>query len=210
MEPEAPVPAKRSEPPQSDDNETPATVDLTVKPDPPPTPPAVQLVVVQSDPEPTPEIADLPQEPVDLAPPEPERATPTPRRRRGAVVGPAGGPMRELFPPIAEESPIETPPPSTQPPLVEPTYSEPLTGDMFWTGRLQKNEVIEITGMTASLGTIGGRAMPGKRVEVRGFSPNVEIIRQPSAADGWSRVAFRALRNTKSSVTVNLRWYRTE
>jgi len=117
--------------------------------------------------------------------------------------------MRERFPAAAVEPPPDEPaPPAVEPPA--PAPADPLSGDMFWTGRLRKSEIIEINGMTVSLGTIGGRAMPGKRIEVRTFSPHVEIIRQPSAADGWSRIGFRALRNTKGSVTVNFRWYRTQ
>ncbi len=213
--PPAGRPAGRINPPETDD-ENPTIVNLAAASDPPPAAVSkpqpkkaapVELAVVRSEPEPPREIVDL-QRPRPEPTPQPQQAAPPPRRRAGAVVGPSGGPMRERFPPSAEGPPIETLPPAPEPP--PPAQPEPLRGDMFWTDRLQKNEVIEINGMTASLGGIGGRAMPGKRVEVRSFSPNVEIIRQPSGADGWSRLEFRALRNTKGSVTVNLRWYRTE
>ena len=123
--------------------------------------------------------------PALAAPQEPplEDQPPAARKRQSPRMGPSGGPMREpSVPPQPAAEPDSDTEAPTEPEKIESPKQPPalLKGDLFWSGRLVKNEVIEINGMSASLGDLSGKALPGKRVGVRAFSPNVEIVRQPT------------------------------
>ena len=78
---------------------------------------------------------------------------------------------------------------------------------MYWTGRLIRNGVVIIDVAGASRGETNGDFLPGIPVGVRMFSKAIDIVEKPSRANDWKRVSFRCLKNTKGSVTVNIRWY---
>lgn len=94
-----------------------------------------------------------------------------------------------------------SPPPSPAP----DTPTTPMSGDIFWSGPLKKNQTVTID---FSLGarSVGGQALPGKPVRLETFSPVVEIVELPGPQNGWRRFSFKAIREAKANVTLNFRW----
>jgi hypothetical protein len=89
------------------------------------------------------------------------------------------------------------------PPTPPPAAIE--EGIIYWTGRLQKNQVVVIETGRASVGQAEG-ALPGTPVDVWLPSPAVVLAERPNVKNNWSRVAFRSLQNTNRNVTINVQW----
>ncbi len=106
--------------------------------------------------------------------------------------------------PNTDVSPSRHPQPAPPKP-VAPT--PPATeGILYWTGKLEKNKVVVIERGEASIGQASGDLFTGIPIDVHLPSPAVVLVERPTPRNRWRRVAFRCLRNTKGSVTINVQW----
>ena len=99
-----------------------------------------------------------------------------------------------------------SPPPRLVPRPPAPPPQVRTEGIIYWTGKLKKNQTIVIDGAEATVGFADGNLLPGSAVEVHIPSPAVQLVEHPTPRNGWKRVAFRCLRSTKRSVTLNIQW----
>jgi len=141
---------------------------------------------------------DPPLSPPRAAPPA---ASPPPKAPSSGVLMPGGtaskrtqSPLRANTPPVKASS--AAPPP--KPPLQK--------GTIYWTGKLQKNQVIVIENEEATIGIADGDYFTGIPIDVHLPSPAVRLVERPTTQNNWKRVAFRCLRTTKQSVTINIQW----
>lgn len=79
-------------------------------------------------------------------------------------------------------------------------------GIIYWTGKLEKNKVVVIENGQVNMGQVSGNLFTGIPVDVHLPSPAVALVERPTAQNNWRRVAFRCLRNTDGSVTINIQW----
>ena len=107
---------------------------------------------------------------------------------------------------VPTQTAAASPPPRLGPRPVAPPPQVRTEGIIYWTGKLQKNQTIVIDGGEATVGFADGNLLPGSAVEVHIPSPAVQLVEHPTPRDGWKRVAFRCLRSTKQSVTLNIQW----
>lgn len=127
-------------------------------------------------------------------PPTPP-ASASPKTPGGEVLMPGGKASKRV-----NTAPVKPPPaaPPAPPPLKK--------GTIYWTGKLQKNQVIVIEKGEATVGIADGDHFTGIPIDVHLPSPAVSLVERPTAQNNWSRVAFRCLRTTKQSVTINIQW----
>jgi hypothetical protein len=59
----------------------------------------------------------------------------------------------------------------------------------------------------ATIGMADG-SLPATPADVWLPSPVVALVERPNSDNNWSRVAFRCLRSTDRSVTLNIQWKR--
>ncbi|MEX2303776.1 MAG: hypothetical protein WD733_22725, partial [Bryobacterales bacterium] len=128
----------------------------------------------------------------------PDRVPPGRRAPPNTRVLRPDGPAPPVTPPAIADSQPGLKPPTPPPAVIE-------EGIIYWTGRLQKNQVIVIETGRASLGQAEG-TLPGTPVDVWLPSPAVVLTERPNAKNNWSRVAFRSLQNTNRNVTINVQW----
>lgn len=127
----------------------------------------------------------------------PTTSSPPKEPRGGEVLMPGGKASKRAAPPVrANTAPVKPPP--AAPPLQK--------GTIYWTGKLQKNQVIVIEKGEATIGIADGDHFTGIPIDVHLPSPAVQIVERPTAQNNWNRVAFRCLRTTKQSVTINIQW----
>ena len=205
--PDAPAvrtsPAPRSTPlasPRPSPTPKPAPKTVT-KASPPPAPKPVERTRTSPPPAPKPAPQTAPAAaptPKPAPPPAPKPvSTPSapPPAPKGSKVMLSGS---EAYSP----PPAATPTPATPAPRTAP--AAPTSGDIFWSGTLDKNQVVTVDfGAGAAA---GGQPLPGKPVTLETFSPVVEITELPGPENGWKRFSFKANRNAKRSVTLNFHW----
>ena len=135
-------------------------------------------------------------ESVPAPPTQPREPPPAPK---GAKVMLSGA--EAYSPPPA---PLESAPSS--PAVLAPKERKAASsGDIYWSGTLDKDEEVVVDFSAGPTG-MGGAPLPGKPVKLEVFSPVVEIVEPPSAANGWKRFSFKPTRKAKRSVTINFRW----
>ncbi len=127
--------------------------------------------------------------------PEPEPPPPPPPTKRGKVMLSGS----EAFSPPPPKPPAPTPAPAPR------VRAAPTAGDIFWSGKLDKDQEVTVDFAAGASG-IGGAPLPGKPVKLEVFSPVVEIVELPGPDNGWKRFTFKATRNAKRSVTLNFHW----
>ena len=137
------------------------------------------------------------------APPEPKpglEASPTPaasvvENRRKAVqendtlTGPALSPDAT---PAAAPEPAQTAPPTAPQVKTAIRYNGPLSGVATWTGKLEKGQVLTITGGTPSMGVLSGAGLPGVPVHITVDQTNLGFAVMPNASNGYLTVALRS------------------
>ena len=69
-------------------------------------------------------------------------------------------------------------------------YSGPKQGTLVWSGNLEKNSVLTITGSQASSGQITGE-LPGAPVSVRLTTQKCVLLTSPAASNGWKQIVIR-------------------
>jgi len=157
-------------------------------------PPASPEAAQQTSPDTSQEEAagrlSLPSSPPVVAP---HATTPPPKVSSGEV----------LMPGVKAWKRTDTPPRGNTAPVQPPPAQK---GTIYWTGKLRKNQVIVIENGEASAGIADGDHFTGIPIDVHLPSPAVRLVERPTGENNWSRVAFRCLRNTKQSVTINIQW----
>jgi hypothetical protein len=137
-------------------------------------------------------------------PPEPPPQDPLPGAGSSETQETAGTTITPGTGAFGSAQPGATPQPPPQPPAPPAPAEE---GIIYWTGRLQKDQVIVIELGRASGGQAEG-ALPGTPVDVWLPSPAVALTERPNPKNNWSRVSFRCRQNTRQSVTINVQWRR--
>ncbi len=136
--------------------------------------------------------------PAQAAPAAPARTPPQPSSpsAAGAQQPAAGSPAAPVTP-----APTQVAPPAP----VKPAYSGPRSGVILWSGQLERNGLIEISGATASglPGSLRGE-LPGVPVIVEVEPKDVGVAEAPSPQNGWKRLVLRS-RNRRMSV-VTIKW----
>lgn len=181
-----------------------------VAPPPPEPPPVVTTPEPQPDP---PQEALIPERVVDAGVAQDEPSEPRPRSR---ILRPGSGATPDIRRPRDREgeAPAESTPrtaaaPSPRAsPRSEPPAG-PAAGDLYWTGKLDKNTIVLVEDGRANDGYLDGDALPGRPVALTTAAAGVEIVEAPGPENGWTRFSFRALKSSKGTATVNFRW-RTE
>ena len=116
-------------------------------------------------------------------------------------------PIREVPKPV-QETPPPQPPPSVTPAPVSPPPSRPAvagSGLVMWSGKLERNGLITITGNTASNGTVTQGSLPGVPVTVR-VEPaeSVGVAEAPGPSNGWTKIVLRS--RVSRAVVVTIHW----
>jgi len=138
--------------------------------------------------------------------PQPAPLAASSSNRRPAVQDPgtAYAPMPLPGPPDASasnnSSPVPTPAtaPTSQSadesasPAVKVNYAGPSAGLINWTGKLDKDETLTITGAKASLGSLSGPGLPGVPVRITVDQSNLGFLEMPSSANGYRRLVIRS------------------
>ncbi len=192
-EPAAPAPAPLTQPAQPAGTPSPATPLGRPSPMPsgsqprtaPPAPPA------GSQPQTAPPATPLAQAPPAESPPAP--VTPAPAVPSESAPAPRAQILR----------PETTPAPSAPPALAQPAYSGPRSGYVIWSGQLEREGLVEITGGRASIGTLRGE-LPGVPVLVEIEPKDVGVAEAAGPQNGWKRLVLRS-RNRRLSV-VTIKW----
>lgn len=65
-------------------------------------------------------------------------------------------------------------------------------GMATWTGKLEKNETLTITGGTPSRGVLSGAALPGVPVRIVIDQTNLGFSEMPNAANGYRRLVLKS------------------
>ncbi len=71
-------------------------------------------------------------------------------------------------------------------------YTGPGAGMATWTGKLEKNEMLIITGGTPSKGVLAGAGLPGVPVRVTVDQVNLGFVEMPDAANGYRKLVLRS------------------
>src|SRR5579864_740505 len=163
--------------------------------------------------------------PLHAAPPLVEKPSPvsTASGNNNAAAAPSSTAQNSLTAPVVPRSPA---PPATspaqnnntsvanpssaaqngvRPPAVPRAAAVPVSGRLIWIGRLQKNQVLTISGKSASTGAVIGE-LPGKRVKVSVspgdlssdgivlYTSNLQyannVVEPPSAENGWNKTIY--------------------
>lgn len=61
-----------------------------------------------------------------------------------------------------------------------------------WTGKLEKNETLTISGGTPSTGTLSGAGLPGVPVRIVIDQTNLGISEMPNASNGYRRLVLKS------------------
>jgi hypothetical protein len=131
-----------------------------------------------------------------------------PEGQPGQVLLP-GSQARKPPPKAAPPQATAPPPAPNRPAAITAPASPPAPfneGIIYWTGKLEKNKVVVIENGQVNLGQISGTFFTGIPVDVHLPSPAVALVERPTPQNNWKRVAFRCLRNTSGSVTINIQW----
>jgi hypothetical protein len=75
---------------------------------------------------------------------------------------------------------------------VKRLYNGPQSGVATWTGKLEKNGTLTITGGTPSMGVLAGAGLPGVPVHVTIDQANLGFVETPSAANGYRRLILKS------------------
>jgi len=90
-------------------------------------------------------------------------------------------------------------------PAGQPTgapYAGPMTGVAVWTGKLNKDDTLSITGGTASTGTLEGTPLPNVQLSFTIDQKDLGIAQWPSASNGYRLV----LKTHKKLEKITIHW----
>ncbi len=131
--------------------------------------------------------------PLSMPPPaatlEPAATQPVPPARTAPSVPQVTKPE-----PAAPSVPVQPPAPAA--------YTGPSSGDLIWSGKLEKNGTITIQGSSSSSGTLRGR-FPGVPVLIQIQPTDLGVAEVPSPQNGWDKIVLRSRVNRLSVVTIH-------
>jgi hypothetical protein len=84
-----------------------------------------------------------------------------------------------------------------------PAYSGPISGELVWTGQLDKESSVTINGGTATAGSLRG-VLPGVPISIEVDAKDIGLIESPRASNGWSRLTIRS--HKKRNAPITIRW----
>jgi len=114
-----------------------------------------------------------------------------------ANAAPASAPRQPIL------RPGPTPAPSTPSAPAAPAYSGPRSGVIIWSGQLEREGRIEISGAAASSGTLRGE-LPGVPVIVEVEPKDVGVAEAPGPQNGWKSLVLRS--RTRRLSVVTMKW----
>ncbi len=123
-------------------------------------------------------------------------------------------PVSQTLPETHVPAPTQ-PEPAPAPTPVTPQPAAPITppqrhyaseGNLIWSGPVDKNQVIQISGSGADTGTVSGDPFPGGGVpiEVSINSSKFAVISQPNPLNQFSQIALRS--TMKGNIVVVIHW----
>jgi len=104
-------------------------------------------------------------------------------------------PLSQVSPGTENNSapPVEQPPAENAAPAVTAVkYNGPLSGVATWTGKLEKGQILTITGGTPSMGVLSGAGLPGVPVRIMVDQSNLGFATMPNSTNGYRTVAFKS------------------
>jgi len=134
------------------------------------------------------------------SPPMPSGAAAPAQREAPASDSQGGFSKTSAEPPPVTQVPSEAPRPRPQP---VPKYNGPASGVATWTGKLEKGQVLTITGGTPSTGVLSGVGLPGVPVRITVDQSNLGFEEMPSSANGYRTVKLKS--HTKHD-RITIRW----
>lgn len=137
-----------------------------------------------------------PAAPVPQQPPAPA-VNPTRRRAVQETEAesspvPASPLANSAAPPVEPGAPTPT---SRPEPASKRSYEGPMAGMATWTGKLEKNGTLTITGGTPSMGVLAGAGLPGVPVHLTIDQSNLGFVEMPSAANGYRKLVLKSHSN---------------
>jgi serine/threonine protein kinase len=136
-----------------------------------------------------PPLQNTPDKPVDSTPPQTPPATP--------------GPSAPAQP---EATSTETPETYTPARPSTPQRHYENEGNLIWSGQVDKNQIIQISGSGANIGNISGDVFPGGGVpiQVSVNSDKFAVISQPNPLNQFSQISLRS--TMKGNVAIVVHW----
>jgi hypothetical protein len=79
-------------------------------------------------------------------------------------------------------------------------------GDLVWSGQIDKNQVIQISGNSANIGNVSGDPFPGGSVpiQITVTSDKFAVISQPNPLNQFSQMSLRS--TMKGNVAITIHW----
>lgn len=151
----------------------------------------------------TPPVMPAPPPAAQVPAPAPETQMP-PRRRAvqethadsfPTPMSPLANAGSSQAPAFANSAPVPTANVSPAPPPPAPvkaSYDGPMAGMATWTGKLEKNATLTITGGTASTGNLSGAGLPGVPVRIIVDQTNLGFLEMPNAANGYRKLVLKS------------------
>jgi hypothetical protein len=173
-----------------------------------------QLLVDSNQPSQT---ANSPQESAPLLTPAPAPVTPDkPRRKAVQETNGEAAPLPAQTadsdsthqpPPVnAQMGPPPPPNPTVPNPLPvapsRPAYNGPVSGIATWSGKLDKNDTLTITGGTPSTGILSGAGLPGVPVRITIDQTNLGFAEMPNASNGYRRLVLKT-HSKRDKITIH-------
>jgi hypothetical protein len=81
--------------------------------------------------------------------------------------------------------------------------SGPTEGNLTWSGEVAKNQLIQISGRSASSGSVAGDAFPGVPIQVSVTPNRFAVVSQPNPLNGFSQVSLRSTMNGHVSIVIH-------
>ena len=142
-----------------------------------------------------PPVQPTPDKPMDQTPP-PQPAPVTPPSDTGTT-DPAPTDNRPSDTETYSPAPIK-------PPVPQRHYAS--EGNLVWSGQIDKNQVIQISGNSANIGNIAGDPFPGGGVpiQVSVSSDKFAVISQPNPINQFSQMSLRS--TMKGIIAITIHW----
>jgi serine/threonine-protein kinase len=140
-------------------------------------------------------VQNTPDKPVDTTPPHP-------------TSDPPPSDTSTTPPTQPETTPSDTPetytPAPAKPPAPQRHYAG--EGNLIWSGQVDKNQIIQISGTGANIGNIAGDPFPGGGVpiQVSVNSDRFAVISQPNPLNQFSQISLRS--TMKGNVSIVVHW----
>jgi len=75
---------------------------------------------------------------------------------------------------------------------------------LVWSGQLTRDQVVEIIGLHASIGTVSGNPLPGVPVQLTLRTDTIMVTGPPNSVNRYSQLRFRSA--ISGPATVAIQW----